>query len=619
MSAPSGCVHERGAVIFLLAAVLGVLLLGLVGFALSARFSAARMELQVLSDMAALQGAARLSECETPLCFLRLIAHVEALLRAQGHGRMTTPEVSWSVEVGRQEPGRPFEAIAAKDDIDPTGVDGERSAQNFAWQRDNPGLPAILAANAIQVSLSAPVESPIFPRLLAGLWVGRASTVAVAEEIERIPTAPFAVPACALLSGDKAQFLRSKVCNVDRLFSEVHHYCPEDTPDCGVVPDFIYDPLPQHQDFEMSDWQGTVPAGWSKDFWYTGNACFFANPRPEDLIDSYGVVGKIAGRAASGLQVSEVEVVNRLSAPDPEVETALGDTFQILPSGLTTSEGAAALWGQMMGKFESRPAWSDARSGFGEPQSSVDIHFNQAYIGTGDLSVDTATGRRYCIDQNGWCSGASPLFPRRGSTFGLCNSVRLGFGVAPIKESLETSVSYLPPAVVANGADPLTGINGGDASNRITTLPVWRTKIAVIADREGAACRGILGAVKDPAIVPTRRATDDHDPRYEVIKVVDAIIYDQDVGLPPPPPPWQAAPEYYTNLSGLFSVPSNPPFLTAGMMLCEQERSAVSAAFPWSFQVGGVPTPCNLVRARITCNPRRQGGAAVHSEPRIWR
>jgi hypothetical protein len=164
------------------------------------------------------------------------------------------------------------------------------------------------------------------------------------------------------------------------------------------------------------------------------------------------------------------------------------------------------------------------------------------------------------------------------------------------------------------------------ADARPAEVGIWHARIPVIADVSSTArpCAGMAGSsgTSDPLI--------DLNGEWRVIGFVRAYIYDDDIGKTPPAPPGPGWNEVYYTRTPPNPAPYNyeystffsaPPRKWDQPRVCDygadNDGNGLGDHAPWGFNPtfspptvpGGPPLslgqeqPCNMVRARIACEP----------------
>jgi hypothetical protein len=492
-------------------------------------------QLQNAADAAALAGAGTL--CGTSICSVSArevateILGDHSALSSPGEGQTLTDgaqNFNFTVEIGRWYPSRGFESMEG------------------TWQDLNPGVPLDLSANAVRVTATRPQVRPPLLRYLGFSFGVSASSVALAGPANTVPVAPFAIPACALLDTDGV-FRADKICGGDRIFTEAARYCPPGNANCGVIPSFVYDPMPSVE--QPPDWWGVDPET-ATDLRYD-LACYWPNPHFQNVADHFGVIGLPQDSAPSEGQIRSI-----LASSSPYVDAALGQSFKILPLGLRESETQTVLWQQIVNQFfdstkDSHPGWNSPSTKLGAGVN-VNAHANWQYFSAPFPPDNRGPG---CI--------GSPTRP----DFGTCNSMRFGWGYPELytANTWTTFLNFSPPNLPVNYL-PLS-------ASAFETLPVWKVRIPVIASRQGEACQGILSRTSEAAVDPNLD--------YEIVGFVPLAVFDADLGHAPPEFPG----------TGIYD---NPFRVSASAM-----SNHPGAHF--GFTIDNAPRNCNVVRTKIIC------------------
>ena len=430
-----------------------------------------------------------------------------------------------------------------------------------SWQSRNPGKPVPLVQNAVRIEISRSII-PFFNLDSTEMLSASGRTTALAQKVERVCAAPFAIPACALLN-DNGEVDKKQLCLADRVFTATNRYCPPENPNCQVMPDFDYEPL-------------VIPPGldWSLLFgaahgMFMGGydiSCFFATPRYNNVADNFGVVG------LPGDTVSAELIELALKQPGGCREAFIGQPFSVLEDGLTSAELGDAVWNQITNAPN-----GGVEDGTHLPYGQVSAKAGFNHISLNDNRAFTHPVTRTLCDQIAASGGSSVSSYGVRPSYGVCNSRRTSFGQwgeynqRSIYENLLLTCPYNDTSF-----DQLA----------------WRVQIPVIAEpgQTAAACAGTLQTSNDPQFNGSRP--------QEIVGFVTVVIYDADVGAPPPSlsdfhSQMQLGARYCTEI-GEPHTPPNFPIVPP---------PAASATFPFGFVgAGSTSTPCNAVRARIDCN-----------------
>lgn len=574
-SAP-GSNHDRGAALVFLVILLA-LIIGIAVFIINIGTSFnIQAELQNAADSAALAGTSRF--CMTEDCYTEArAAAIETLSQHQsrsGWGGVSSLRISpsnststWhlegtnnllvTIERGRWRPAsNTFESMEG------------------AWQNLHPGVPGMLVANAVRITISRPQTKIMNALLGPQQFEIAARAVATTVDDSTINVAPFAIPVCSLLDHQghySADSSNAEICSGDRLFAATNRYGAG--AGSTVLPSFPYYPCssstiigtmrcisPSYAEAKdegnnncstfwlywfMSEDQVTfnppldqplarVPAAFQQgQYCLTRHGSIFLSGtypdfyevqgwngdyRYSDINNHYGIVG-LPGAVPENQIQSRIKS-NLVSSYPAAWSTSIGAQFSPLTAGLTEACGNPA-----SANCLDTVIWEAIKS---KGAGGTHIPASQSIVGAMDrnlyffLAEDDMTFYTY--------PDPRVFFPD-GNSRGVCNSRRGLFSKPTVPlpydeygNKLIAARFDLLPAV----GYPATGGNQSHDSN------VWRISIPVVADENGRAgsCRGMLGSSDDPELraVPT----DGHTPDYQVEGFVTAEIFDVDVGRTPP-------------------------------------------------------------------------------------
>jgi hypothetical protein len=614
--------QEQGAILLILLSSLATLLV-IVGAITTIGFlTLTKAELRSAADTAAFAGASKL--CSSRECYDAAYAATLFALRKQyarsDNGAQqqltfdpdplepspwhipdtTNPKLTIEVSLGmwREEDG--FEPFTQGSDDLPS------------WQEQHPGVPRYMAANAVRVTLTRPVQ---FIRGLRGSYSISVSSTMLAQKLESSQmTAPLALPVCALLDSYGESSVGS-VCAADRIFTKSDRYCPPDTncsvsnpdPCCNAVPSFSWDPYEGDATFvSTSDTRQScgVAPGTSSGF-----SCTYANDircgwhskRYLQPGDHFGVYG-LPGNGSSS--PSESDIINAFASKG--VTANVGDLFTIMNEGLTTPAAEDAIWetidsAGIVGGSIDNPAYSTTplsgttapSSDNGQADTSELFHFNP-YGESSCLDFDTERSR--CRRGSLCCTGSNcpelttaavslgaskdAIAPIQGSytNYGVCHSRR--FGPQPITQGGEPK--HLPVGVGPQGE-----------------RTVWTTTIPIIADFSAQAqpCASVAdghGSFQDPYNVQGGRES-----QWRIIGFVRADVFDVDIGNP--------APSYPT--TNILSQMSSLTPIISGLGGLAWPYGWAPGSSQQPDQPWGFVAPCNLTRARARCDTNFFPGA----------
>ena len=555
---------ERGATLVVALPLIIVLLIVAV-FVLTISFRAReRTRLQVASDTTA-QAAAGVM-CSTKICWERVR---EVALEALRVNAKLDNTVEFSAS--DQNPDG-----SAQTEWDSSGYriklergmwlpQGSFVSLEGDWQRNNPGKPVVALQNAVRIQVSRSIL-PFINIGLEGMLQASASSTALAQAVEEACVAPLAIPACALYD-QNGELDQNQICLTDRIFTASNRYCPNGG-DCGVLPDFNYEPLVEPiSNAQTQLFQDVHVQSVASDTGNTDASCFFPSPRAAQISDHFGVVG-IPGAAQANIEL----VRSALMQPHGCIQAAIGQRFSVLPQGLTSPEFGDLVWDQITnaarGGQEDRSHGAflslSAAAGF----DGISDNQNRAFTDNSSRSTCEALAIGPPSDSP-W--GTRP-------TYGVCNSRRSNFGDWDNYNRRSLSID--------NPFEP----NACPTHDEQFNQQAWRVKIPVIASPEqnAASCAGTLESSSDPEILQSDN--------YEIVGFVSVVIFDVDIGALPPSLDNFSMGSEARGCSGIgegMPGPHAPP------------PPPASQLFPFGFVgASGMPTPCNLVRARIDCNSK---------------
>ncbi len=447
------------------------------------------------------------------------------------------------------------------------------------WQNLHPGIPDYVVANAVfvEVRLSNTNSlSNIFGSILPSLkqdYVAHA--IAVGGDQGVINVAPFAIPVCSLIN--QAGEYRSDQCEYDRFVTSADRYCGDGV-DCDVMPGFgvtwssldMYptDPGPRLTATGLGGRNFLKVAGTSDPAW----------SQPSDQF----MVSGIPHKDDVSLTVTEDMIVDLLNNKTA-VPTQIGDRFEILYSGLTTSAASTALDNLLNGLTTGNLA---LRQGL-----ITDFMTNtQALLNKGVTRLD----HRDLLDPE-------KTVQRSPYESGMCNT-SLGslqndfiFHLGAVAKygkycaegdwtpggGMHSKIFYY--MFYPNSSPSIDSIAFNTASNSRAVETIF----PVIADMTGRPCASEAGAARDPLIA--------RGIVYRVVGFMRGYIYDYDIGQAPPAPLDSIV--MSGDLTGLV-----------GSTLLADGNTRVSCPhfgdniIPYQFQVGGVQRNCNVIRMKTACD-----------------
>ena len=422
------------------------------------------------------------------------------------------------------------------------------------WQSRNPGKPRPVIQNAVRVEIQREIL-PLIHFGISGALVSSGKTTALAQRVQSVCAAPFAIPACALVD-ETGEISEQQACLSDRLFTAVNRYCPAGS-DCHVMPDFDYDPFVSPPGTEWRELFQDAIGTYAPD---RDLSCFYPTPRYKQVSDNFGVIGLPGSTPATPERVQLT-----LMQPGGCSEATIGQSYSILPEGLTTPELGDAVWSQITntpnGEIvdETHLPYStvSTKAGFTRVNQNVNYAFS-----SDDLR--SACEQMPLVSQN---YGVRP-------SFGICNSKRTDFGNwsnYSHRSRAEADLYYCP------------------YSDTLFDRLAWRVQIPVIAEpgQTAESCAGTSNSHSDPLVDPSKR--------YEIVGFVTAVIFDEDIGAAPP----SLSDMDVMSHAGRVCSELNPTYGHAD----QEPPPPASDKFPFGFVGSGTTaTPCNLVRARLDCN-----------------
>ncbi len=417
------------------------------------------------------------------------------------------------------------------------------------WQAAHTGEPVHVVANSVFVEMrleGVSALSGVFGSLVPGMsqdFTIRA--VGLAGNQGEIGVAPFAIPVCSLI--DAAGNYNNTQCQYDRFITRADRYCTGGS-DCDVVPGFgasIIDPawyagLTPSPLAHVSTKHYLIANGFSERVW----------SQPSD---QYAVVGL---PHTDSLTADEPTIVDLLNSHEA-VPARIGQTYDILFSGLTTVDAATAMTNLLHAVVPS--------NGFVIRQNLFSSFLNASNMLVGKVLIrrdEAATAYR------GMVSAPSPF------DVGTCNTrfaylnnrVTRSFGAETQYERF-CNLGLDQPNIPAASGFPF------EASSVGRTI---ETTVPVIADRRGIPCASQAGATRDPVISTAGQ--------YVIVGFIRIVLYDYDINQSPPQP----LDRIVVSGSGY-----------SGTQMC---RKYVQERTPYQFSPNGVVTRCNLVRMRTACN-----------------
>jgi hypothetical protein len=512
------------------------------------------------------------------------------------------------------------------------------------WQEGFPGVPQHIVANAVYVKIEYTYEHKILNIFGTATTQMVQETYAAAGQMKNasVCVAPFAIPVCALLN-ESGEFDKDVNCRYERYFTGTDRYCPPGDPDCDILPGSTWTPMIDPDDYEFHG--NFNPVGMpSRENHFRPSCSWETYPRAIDIRDHHGYVGLPHSATVSGA-IDEAEVLKVIDSSQANANVSggcanakLGEPFVVLEDGLTNNVNMAdvnpafassdeLVWAQIQDETEGalfHPNLKDSMLKGGAP--TVRYHENYAAIGAKSLTflapdpgitwVGPGSTNALCsswprqrhghcnskhmISDNEWFAGYFPDFydcPNVGFSgyygVGSCwcdhwftPSLYEYFDVFSRPPSGLSGPFWYPGGGGSGYWDPnayfdtslptLAGSQGG------RTLPVWKVPIPVIASlgdlmagNPAASCDGVNEDPSSPI---------DHDPNYKssetyiIIGFIDTVLYDTDIGALPP----------------LDSSSNN----------CETFGPAygiLAGRRPLGFEVGGVKTPCNVVKGTSHC------------------
>jgi hypothetical protein len=248
---------ERGAVL-VIAVLLLVVIVFVVSMSLNIGYSnVIQTDLQVAADSAAVSSAGAL--CASKACWRN--AREVALETLESHvlrgSILTKAKVDFTGLENQLSTRWEFDGIRVTVQRgrwwpDRSEFESMESPDATQWQANHPGIPNIIGANAVRVTISRPsVLMFLNPFSSAGEtgYSVFAEAIAAGGKQEDVCIAPFAYPMCSLINED-GDFDATTSCQFDRFLTESKRYCPPNT-DCDVVPGAFWNPLPMNpEDFD---------------------------------------------------------------------------------------------------------------------------------------------------------------------------------------------------------------------------------------------------------------------------------------------------------------------------------------------------------------------------------
>ena len=376
------------------------------------------------------------------------------------------------------------------------------------------GVPTLLAANAVRVSISAPIDPILFYTGLsfAPATIAVTSVATVGDATGTVPAAPFAIPVCALARLDTRNplpegepqliFQRGSDCFHEFLFTGVARHG-------NFHPEFLY---------QSCKGAAGDPACLSAEV-----QCHWNNQKSSENFRDYGVAGLPYPADGMKPSVTEESVQGAIQTWPSETSASLGDYFAVLGSGLASPDSEEIVWNQIVNLIngegvadtENHPAFFTLMN---QPfkkwmlwQDAGPTYFcNPPLAGGGG-------GAR------GGGGGAIPTV-----TDGLCRSRRMR---VMDRASTKCTVNY------ASGYDGST--------------PVWHLDIPIIADVTETPGR----TAADVACSGMQDVNPSHE--HIILGFLKAGIYDADIGNGSVPS-WRPTQCWAVNGSCAPGYPCNP-------------------------------------------------------------
>lgn len=459
------------------------------------------------------------------------------------------------------------------------------------------GVAAFAAANAVR----ARIEVSDVPNFFANLLQHTADnaivseTLAVNGKVQETCVAPFAIPVCSLMSmeGGQLHFDKDLMCEKDRIItasdpSHLEYW----------TPDFFYDPGSSE----------IIDPGY--------HSSVFHSPNYVQTDDNFAVVGLPASHGV--LNENEVRRIINNGGPrgKPCVNARLGESFNVLPAGLTEPATDFAVWAQISNPFLHPEMKVEFRDALRAPNSEDPVFVQPNWVGL--------PPREGWLDQN--CPSGVPCSPTQPSPLAqkVCDSHRFQWNGCE---------SFTIPGTPL-WCDPRNFPFDAHGFGPHERGPVWQIKVPVIGDmRASATCDSAL-------YPPGNRFIDPNEGDIKIIGFVTLNIYDVDIGKPKPhrspltiafdgllsdtsgaalltqggEPAWDPSAFSYVsplqNYAPACNKPGCEPFggeiMTPETWIANSDASEWMSGGNWDPLIGWLyrhdPSPCNVVRARIDCS-----------------
>jgi hypothetical protein len=298
------------------------------------------------------------------------------------------------------------------------------------WQIGNPAVPRYAIGNSIRVRVE--YEHSGNPLMSFFSDSGIKTLAEATAHIEplglNVTAVPFAIPLCSLVEPVKnltGQVIDSelqdpeKICEGDRLFTEASRYCPEDKPDCQIIPEFFWDPADSTEP-DMGQAPQSNQYGVWRSYKYT------------EVSDHFAVVGLASSSfdPDSSIVPTEEMIESRLqsilnSSSNPAalqlLNISVGDRFHILKNGLTKTEAEALVMANIIG--------SESKIYINDPQhpkyTETELKDYQRNMKQTPWNFFPQTPGAYTYDTYYGNYGAGHYFWDVG--YGTCNSRRFHF------------------------------------------------------------------------------------------------------------------------------------------------------------------------------------------------
>lgn len=411
--------------------------------------------------------------------------------------------------------------------------------------------------------------------------------------------------------------------------------------------------------------------------------CFWGSPRYQEPEDNFGFVVDAVAEDGTCTTPAESSffgsTVNAQGTPIPFVQPSMlrvGEKVCAVQNGFTSAQAKEAVWRTISRTFDTVAAGSPQTTNYAinsaqaqlvrQSQPELLMNNNLAFTDSDAVLVPvspTDPDRRCILPQNiptttaAWGSSDTvqdavrrPRWPRAWTRFGIestndtgmvdpnipeleqgtCNSMRTGWGHwgdgNPPDPSNRAGLFYRPSAgnvqpwyknYTPLGFTPNSTTN--QFSGHFTTVPMWSTWVAIVADGRSAAdggqpCAGTIPNSASDGVAPAYDPRIDPSVPLEVVGFLKLQVYDLDISDPPPTFIQNVAP-FTSTQNFKFITRRSGPNTAADQGAAYRPATPLPSYYQWSFirpdqspawdrnstTHTTPPQSCNLVRARLAC------------------